>query len=294
MNKAVCLAGLLGTITSAIAATPPDYFNGQPPQVPDNTALTKVAQWSTTSRYIVMFTNAKSSSSRVVKSTGKLTAKTGQTSVFGKSGFLANKAADLIQRHGGKVKQHLKSIGAISAELTPGQIKQLQNNPEVQLIEPDVKRTLQAGAPYGIGMVQADLLSDAQISNQKVCIIDTGYDISHEDLMSGANVTGEVSNTLTSPFDLGEWSTDTYGHGTHVAGTISALNNDVGIDGISPNGLLNLHIVKVIHKANYWEYFASDVIDAVNRCQVAGATVINMSLAGSTSSTAEQVALQSA
>lgn len=93
---------------------------------------------------------------------------------------------------------------------------------------------------------------------------------------------------------MGEWSTDTYGHGTHVAGTISALNNSVGIDGISPNGLLNLHIVKVIHKANYWAYWGSDVIAAVQSCQTAGATVINMSLAGTSSSTAEQQALQSA
>ncbi len=212
-----------------------------------------------------------------------------------------NQAADLstanqlIEQHGGKVKQQLKSISAIAAELSPAQLKQLKNNPEVQRIEDDPPRYAQAASvPYGIAMVQADLVSDSVAGNQKVCVIDTGYDINHEDLMSGANVTGEVSNTLTATVNLGDWSTDTYGHGTHVAGTIASLNNNVGAQGVAPNGAIKLHIVKVIHKANYWEYWGSDVIAAVEACQTAGATVINMSLAGSKSSAAEQAAIDAA
>jgi serine protease len=112
--------------------------------------------------------------------------------------------------------------------------------------------------------------------------------------VNSANITGEVSNTLTGTVDLGEWSTDSYSHETHVVGTISALNNNIGTEGVNPNGLINLYIVKIIHKANYWSYWGSDVVDAVNRCVAAGSTVINMSLAGKDSSVAEQQAIDNA
>ena len=67
--------------------------------------------------------------------------------------------------------------------------------------------------PYGLAMTQVDQLSDVDAGNIKVCIIDTGVDINHEDLPSGSNISGEVSNTLTASVDLGQWSTDSYGHG---------------------------------------------------------------------------------
>lgn len=235
-------------------------------------------------RYIVMF-----------KQNQTKTAAKQSNSVFGKSGFSSNKASDLIKRHGGKVKSHLKSISSIATELTPAQLKQLKAHPEVKLIEADVPRSLSGQvSPYGLALTQADLLSDAATGNQKVCIIDTGYRIDHEDLMSGANVTGEVSNTLSTEVDLGEWSTDSYGHGSHMAGTISALDNAVGVKGVNPGGVLNLHIVKMIHHPGWYNYLSSDVVAAVALCEAAGATVINMSLAGQSSSVAEQQAVDHA
>ncbi len=245
---------------------------------------------TTNDRYIIRFKQPTAANNKAAN------AKNSQTAgVFNQQGFSSAQATDLVGALGGQVIHALPSISGMAARLNPQQLEQLKNDPQVQDVELDPLRSTQAnGTPYGIGLVQADLLSDAAVGNQKVCIIDTGYDINHEDLMSGANVTGEVSNTLTGTVDLGEWSTDVYGHGTHVAGTIAALNNSVGTDGVNPNGLINLHIVKVIHKTNYWEYWGSDVIDAVNRCQAAGATVINMSLAGSKSSAAEEAAINNA
>ncbi len=245
---------------------------------------------TTNDRYIIRFKQPTAANNKAAN------AKNSQTAgVFNQQGFSSARATDLVGALGGQVIHALPSISGMAARLNPQQLEQLKNDPQVQDVELDPLRSTQAnGTPYGIGLVQADLLSDAAVGNQKVCVIDTGYDINHEDLMSGANVTGEVSNTLTGTVDLGEWSTDVYGHGTHVAGTIAALNNSTGIDGVNPNGLINLHIVKVIHKTNYWEYWGSDVIDAVNRCQAAGATVINMSLAGSKSSAAEEAAINNA
>lgn len=283
MNKVVSFVGFFAAIAPVIAVTTPfEHFSAM-----QNTAIIKSGSHQTSNRYIVTFKENNG-----IKTT---TSSINHSGLFSKNGFSTANATSLIQHHGGNVRHQLQSIAAIAAELTPVQLKQLELDPQVARIEADPKRFAQTtGAPYGISMVQADQVSDATTSNQKICIIDTGYDINHEDLMNGANVTGEVSNTLTATVDLADWTIDSYGHGTHIAGTISALNNAVGTEGVSPNGLLNLHIVKVIHRANYWEYWGSDVIAAVERCQAAGATVINMSMAGSQSSTAEEAAIDAA
>ncbi len=286
MNKTFCLTKLF--IASIAATVSLSANSGTHTLLPTKDSQLKPQhpiQQTSEKRYIVTFKNDKTTAAAKVGS---------QPSVFNKNGFVPSSANLLIQQHGGKVKHNLKSISAVAAQLNSAQLQQLKHNPQVQRIEEDPPRFAQAGAPYGNAMVQADLVSDSATGNQKVCVIDTGYDINHEDLMSGANVTGEVSNTLTATVNLGDWSTDTYGHGTHVAGTIASLNNSVGTEGIAPNGLINMHIVKVIHKANYWEYWGSDVIAAVEACQTAGATVINMSMAGSTSSVAEEAAIDAA
>jgi len=58
--------------------------------------------------------------------------------------------------------------------------------------------------PYGINMVNALNVPDDNVSNRKVCIIDTGYDLKHPDLpneSTGAAITGTAPNGLV-------WSED--------------------------------------------------------------------------------------
>uniref|UniRef100_UPI000367D725 S8 family serine peptidase n=1 Tax=Massilia niastensis TaxID=544911 RepID=UPI000367D725 len=136
--------------------------------------------------------------------------------------------------------------------------------------------------PYGIKLVQADQLSDAGAGNRKVCIIDSGYDRNHEDLSA---------NSVTGEYDAGTgwWYTDENHHGTHVAGTIAAINNSgVGVVGVNPNKQLKLHIVKVFGKDG-WAY-SSTLTSAANKCGAAGANVISMSLGGARKSITEQKA----
>ncbi len=286
MNKAVLRTAILSALAPALINLSANAATLPPTKLK---SLDQPTQKETANkRFIVTF---KDSNPR--KNTE--TSATSHPSVFAKGHFSAAKAANVVQRHGGQVKHQLKSISAIAAELTPAQIAQLKNDPQVARIEEDPPRFAQAAStPYGISMVQADLVSDSEIGNQKVCVVDTGYDINHEDLMNSPNITGEVSNTLTATVNLGDWSTDSYGHGTHVAGIISSLNNAVGTEGVAPNGLINMHIVKVIHKANYWAYWGSDVIAAIEACQTAGSTVINMSMAGFDPSVAEEAAIDAA
>jgi serine protease len=81
------------------------------------------------------------------------------------------------------------------------------------------------------------------------------------------------------------WDTDGCGHGTHVAGTIAAANNALGVVGVAPG--VELYIVKVFGDNCSWTY-SSDLADAAQRCEAGGANVINMSLGGGRSSVFER------
>lgn len=156
---------------------------------------------------------------------------------------------------------------------------------DILFAEPDPRRFPMAqNTPYGYTAVQADQLSDAGASGMTVCVIDSGYERSNPDLPSGSNV-GGTNNSGT-----GNWYQAGGSHGTHVAGTIAALENDEGIKGILPNNSLNLHIIKVFN-ADGWAY-SSSLTNAITECQQAGAKVVNMSLGGSGSSNSERNALQ--
>ena len=106
-------------------------------------------------------------------------------------------------------------------------------------------------------------------SNRMICIIGSGFLVSHEDLQ-GINVDGYDGNL--------PWNQDGSGRGTHVAGTIAAMNNDFGVVGVTP-GTVNLYIVRVFANDGDWAY-ASTLINAANRCASAGVNIISMSLGG--------------
>jgi serine protease len=185
---------------------------------------------------------------------------------------------------GGAILLDLPEVSAAAARLPAQALQALAKNPNIEYVEPDVPRyALAQTTPYGIGMVQANLVSDAGAGDRKVCIIDSGYDTSHEDLppATGTNVSG-----------TGDWSVDGCGHGTHVAGTIAAVNNSTGVVGVLPNAKVNLHIIKVFGSNCAWAY-SSTLINAANACRTAGANIISMSLGGGSSSTTERNAFQS-
>jgi subtilisin family serine protease len=200
----------------------------------------------------------------------------------------------------GKVKHDLSAQGAMAMVLTAKELKAMKADLDVDFIEEDVKRVPFAGTspstgtpymlgqqvPYGIKQVQADQLSDVNAGNRKVCIIDSGYDRAHEDLSSGTNITGEYDS------GTGWWYTDENSHGTHVAGTIAALNNSgKGVVGVNSNNKLKLHIVKVFSAAG-WAY-SSSLVAAANKCAAAGSNVISMSLGGGGKSKTEERAFAS-
>ncbi|MBG0786397.1 MAG: S8 family serine peptidase [Anaerolineaceae bacterium] len=142
--------------------------------------------------------------------------------------------------------------------------------------------------PWGIDAVQArdvwDTDRDAVVddgapdgSGITVCIIDTGYYADHEDLIDLTTGLSQVDDDYTR---------DGEGHGSHVAGTISALNNNIGVVGVTP-GTVNLTIVKIFNDDGVWTS-ASNLVNAIYTCRDNGADIISMSLGGASSSRKEQ------
>ena len=195
----------------------------------------------------------------------------------------------------GDVKHEIFGMDAMAIEVPSVALQGLSHNPNVSYVEEDLIRrptalTSPSAAPYltgqlvpyGIKMVQADLLSDANAGNRKICIIDSGVDRAHEDLVgNAANMTGD------NDAGTGNWFTDENHHGTHVSGTIAAVNNNgVGVVGVNSNAKIKLHYIKVFNAAG-WAY-SSTLATAANKCGAAGANVISMSLGGGGSNRTEQ------
>ena len=194
-----------------------------------------------------------------------------------------------IQAAGGRVVLDLSEDNAVAAVLPAGKRLALRRNAAVASIDDDPIRTVmgsrqatvrRAGAsaavmstevvPFGIPMVQADQV--AYGSARKVCVIDSGYDLSHEDLQK----TGVTGQNFTTE---GAWSTDENQHGTHVTGTIAALGgNGVGVVGVVPGGNLNIYVAKVFDSTG--SAASSTIMKGVRACKRAGANVVNMSLGG--------------
>jgi serine protease len=191
----------------------------------------------------------------------------------------------IVKFHEGKAPQGLAALigaraevllelgpqNAVAARIPAQALAGLEKHPSIEYIEVDPPRYPMAQVvPYGVKMVQAQPVGGLApgAHTRKVCIIDSGYEHTHEDLPRHEGITGEEAT---------DWKIDGCGHGTHVAGTIAALDNTKGVVGVLGAGPLNVHNIKVFGNDCKWSY-ASRTIDAANNCQKAGANVINMSL----------------
>lgn len=191
--------------------------------------------------------------------------------------------------------------------LTPGEQAQLKADPRVDFIELDMPVWISKGKPlggpgggggggsdspppqewpWGYDRIDADLnpvngdggSGGSGGSGVGVAVIDTGVDLDHPDLsgvVDGANF-----------INVDKSADDDNGHGTHVAGTIAAVDNDIGYIGVAPNA--TIIAVKVLNRRGSGSY--ASVIAGINWVSANASTynikVANMSLSGGGYSTA--------
>ena len=195
----------------------------------------------------------------------------------------------LAKQLGGKVNVEANGFIAVTFDgKSVDQVKGLMRNPNVKLIEPDMRRQLlsysdDAGdptttqlTPYAIYQSQANQLSLDTSNYKKVCVIDSG--LAGKQGETGGLNTDFDWTVITGDDDsgTGEWDTDGGAHGTHVAGTVAAADNGYGVIGMAPGN--PMHIIKVFNDAG-WGY-SSDLAFATQKCTQAGADIITMSLGG--------------
>lgn len=163
-------------------------------------------------------------------------------------------AEALARRHGfslGHVYSH--AIEGFSAHLNERQLAALRADGRVAYIEADLPMSIMGGPapgvqakptkpggggstepavqelPWGIDRVGADESStksgdgSGSVEGVSAYIIDTGIDTSHKDLHVVAHV-----NFAGGP------NQDCHGHGTHVAGTVGAIDNTQDVVGVAP------------------------------------------------------------
>jgi len=125
--------------------------------------------------------------------------------------------------------------------------------------------------PWGISDINAPAVWAHNNTGDpiKVGIIDTGISSSHPDL--AANIKGGINTIKPSR----GWDDDN-GHGSHVAGTIAALNNTQGVVGGAPQA--DLYAIKVLNSAGSGYY--SDIIEGLQWAIDKHLQVVNMSLGG--------------
>lgn len=201
-------------------------------------------------------------------------------------GFKDKPDAALVKAYGGDVKQEYTIISAIAADMPVKALNGLLNNPKIEIIELDAEvHAMGQVTPWGIKRIQAPAVHANSIDGTgiNVAILDTGIDYSHPDLAANYKGGYDFVNTDNDPMDDA-------GHGTHVAGTVAAIDNDIGVIGVAPG--IDLYALKVLNSEGSGSY--SNIIAAIEWAVVNNMDVASMSFGGRSGSTLLETALNTA
>jgi subtilisin len=170
------------------------------------------------------------------------------------------------------------ALYGFAARVPKGRLAALERDPRVEFVSADgeVKAIAQL-LPIGIDRVEADRSSTASgdgqgtVQGPGIAILDTGIDPNHPDI----NVAGGVNcNGKSLSFNDGN------GHGTHVAGTVAAKDDDLGVVGVAPGA--PVYAVRVLNDKGFgkWSAIVCGVDWVSANAAHLGIEVANMSLLG--------------
>jgi subtilisin len=158
-------------------------------------------------------------------------------------------------------REHARSAGAeishvyghalagYAARLTPAGLAAVRSDARVRYVTPDREVRLAAQVlPTGVDRIDGELSSTLAGNGSgsvdvDVAVLDTGVDSDHPDL----NVTGGVS-CIQGAGDFADGN----GHGTHVAGTIAAKDDAVGVVGVAPGA--RIWAARVLNAAGFGSF----------------------------------------
>ena len=207
----------------------------------------------------------------------------------------ANRAA---QASGAQVKRvYNVAIRGFAANMSAQAAAQMQaNNPSIAYCEQDQVVThgpirAEAKPGSGGGAVQETPWGIARVnggaagSYATAWVIDSGIDLDHPDLNVDVTRSRNFVANETSPDDLN-------GHGSHVAGTIAALDNTIGVIGVAPGA--PVVAVRVLNRRGSGTI--SGVIAGVDYVAQYGRAgdVANMSLGGGASQSLDDAVIGAA
>ena len=196
-----------------------------------------------------------------------------------------DKKTEILEKHKASKIKDIKGTNAVVISVSSD--NNVSNESDVRFVEDDYIISIEGSTskkvkdsddnatdqpaevvPWGVEYMN-DLTSDGDNTGAgiKVGIIDTGIDVDHPDL--NGNIKGGYNATSKKKsFD------DDNGHGTHVAGIIAAVDNDIGVVGVAPDA--ELYAVKALDSTG--NGYISDVIEGIEWCIANNIDIINMSI----------------
>jgi len=187
-------------------------------------------------------------------------------------------ANEMARTHGLSV-EHVYSavLKGFSATIPQARLNKIKDDGRVQFVSEDrVVVAFAQTTPTGISRINAPVNSNKG-TGVGVAVIDTGIDLTHPDLQ--ANIVANYSCIRGK-----KTGNDDNGHGSHVAGTIAALSNTIGVVGVAPEA--KLIAVKVLNSqgSGTWSSVICGIDWVTANAAAYNIKVANMSLGGSGSS----------
>ena len=222
-----------------------------------------------------------------------------------KDGADSNALSQRLAKQAGGKRGYVYSnaLNGFSIEMPKAALNGLRNHPKVMLVEEDLaQQAIVQDIPEGITRIFASQNTDFDIDgtddnrvDADVAILDTGIDVDHPDLnvVGGANCLQRSKRRGVTTYycDANVSADDDQYHGTHVAGTVAALDNGIGVVGVAPGA--RLWAVKVLDSGG--SGYTSGIIAGIDWVVAQGdIEVMNLSLGGSGVSSAYQTAIDNA